>query len=214
MCSKRLNVLLMVGLLLLAVPLASYGTDNGKIGEQFEESFIYETAGNYDAAFNSVLRVLRIDQKHYTATLRAGWLAYLKGDFAVAEKYYRKAVSMAPDAVEPRQGLLLPLGATKKWSEAEATARQIVKGDSKNYIANSKLAYALFQQGKYGDAKMIYQRVLDWYPSDVDMKLGLAWTYQRMGRTGDAARSFKEVIEVYRNNQSALSGLESLNIRK
>ena len=210
---KTLRISLALGLLLLAAPLNIYSADSGKIGEQFEESFIYEAAGNYDAALNSVLRVLRIDQKHYTAMLRAGWLAYLKGDFSAAEKYYRKAVSLAPDAIEPRQGLMLPLAAAKKWPETEATARQILKTDQKNYTAYSKLAYALFQQGKYGDAKIIYQRLLDWYPSDADMKLGLAWTYQRMGRTGDGARYFNEVLEVYRNNQNALSGLEAITMK-
>lgn len=211
---KKLYSSIAMGLLLLVAPVEIYSADNGKIGEQFEESFIYEAAGNYDAALNSVLRVLRIDQKHYTAMLRTGWLAYLKGDFSAAEKYYRKAALLAPDAIEPRQGLLLPLVAAKKWLETESTARKILKTDQKNYTAYSKLAYALFQQGKYGDAKIIYQNLLNWYPSDADMKLGLAWTYQRMGRTGDAARYFKEVLEVYQTNQSALAGMEALRSGK
>jgi len=205
---KTLLISLALGLLLLVAPPNIYSADNSKIGEQFEESFIYEAAGNYDAALNSVLRILRIDQKHYIATLRAGWLAYLKGDFGSAEKYYKKAVSLASDAIEPRQGLMLPLVAAKKWSEAESTARQILKTDQKNYTAYSKLAYALFQQGKYGDAKIIYQRLLDWYPSDADMKLGLAWTYQRMSKKSEATRYFREVLEVNRNSQSALAGIE------
>ncbi|MEI6609188.1 MAG: tetratricopeptide repeat protein [Deltaproteobacteria bacterium] len=207
---KLLHLSLAVGLLLLVAPPNIYSADNGKIGEQFEESFVSEAAGNYDAALNSVLRVLRIDQKHYTAMLRAGWLTYLKGDFSAAEKYYRKAVSLAPDAIEPMQGLLLPLVATKKWLETESTARKILKTDQKNYTAYSKLAYVLFQQGKYGDARIIYRNLLDWYPSDTEMKLGLAWTYQRMGRTGEAARYFKEVLDVYQSNQSALAGMETL----
>lgn len=210
---KLFYISLVVGLLLFTAPREICSAENDKIGEQFEESFSYESAGNYHAALNSVLRVLRIDQKHYTAMLRAGWLAYLKGDFSAAENYYRKVVSLAPDAIEPRQGLMLPLVAAGKWSEAESTARQILKTDQNNYTANSKLAYTLFQQGKYGYAKMIYQQLLDWYPSDTDMKLGLAWTYQRMGRSEDAGRYFKEVLGVYRNNQSALSGLEAISMK-
>lgn len=191
-------------------PLRGNAAENDKIGIYFEESFSHEAAQRYDASLNSVLKILRMDQKNYLATLRAGWLSYLRGDQGAAEKYYKKTIDLAPGAVEPRLGLLLPLIAAKKWGEAEAAARAALKIDGKNYTAMSKLAYALFHQEKYEEARAMYQGVLDNYPSDVEMKLGLAWTFQRLGKRDDARRYFQEVLEVYRNNQSAKQGLELL----
>jgi tetratricopeptide (TPR) repeat protein len=194
----------------LLIPFHGYGTENDKIDVYFEESFGNEAATKYEAALNSVLKILRIDPKNYLATLRAGWLSYLRGDQPSAEKYYRKTIDLAPGAIEPRLGLLLPLIAAKKWSEAESVARAALKLDGKNYTAVSKLAYALFQQEKYEEAKKMYQSVLDDYPSDIEMKLGLAWTYQRLGNKREAKKYFQEVLEVYRSNQSALQGMEML----
>ena len=188
----------------------SHGAESDKPGIYFEESFSQEAAGKYEASLNSVLKILRVDQKNYLATLRAGWLSFLRADHGSAEKYYKKAIDLAPGAVEPRLGLLLPLIASKKWSEAEAGARAALKVDGSNYTAMSKLAYVLFQQEKYDEARTRYRSVLDLYPSDVEMKLGLAWTHQRLGRKDEAKGGFLEVLEVYRSNQSALQGLEML----
>lgn len=181
-----------------------------KIGLYFEESFGSEAAGKYDAALNSVLKILRADQRNYLATLRAGWLNHLRGDQGAAERFYRKSIELAPGAVEPRLGLLLPLMADQKWTEAEAAARAALNLDGKNYTAGSKLAYVLFQQGRYEEARNMYRSVLDNYPSDVEMKLGLAWSCQRLGKKEEAGRYFREVLEVYKGNVSAMQGLEML----
>ncbi|RJR51768.1 MAG: hypothetical protein C4576_03190 [Desulfobacteraceae bacterium] len=195
---------------LLISPFHGYGAENEKIGVYFEDSFSQEATAKYDASLNSVLKILRIDQKNYLAALRAGWLSYLKGDLDSAEKYYRKTIDLAPGAVEPRLGLLLPLIAGGKWSEAETAARAALKIDEKNYTATSKLAYVLFQQEKHEEAKAAYRSVLDNYPSNVEMKLGLAWTLQRLGKKEEARRHFQEILEIYRSNQSALQGMEAL----
>ncbi|RJR48106.1 MAG: tetratricopeptide repeat protein [Desulfobacteraceae bacterium] len=197
-------------LLVLIKPFTASAAENDKIGIYFEESFSNEAAEKYDASLNSVLKILRIDQKNYLATLRAGWLSYLRGDQTSAEKYYRRTIDLAPGAVEPRLGLLLPLIAGKRWAEAESAARAALKIDGKNYTAMSKLGFVLFQQEKYEEARTMYQGVLDNYPSDVEMKLGLAWTFQRLGRKDEAKRYFLEVLEVYRTNQSGLQGMEIL----
>ncbi|MEW6664459.1 MAG: tetratricopeptide repeat protein [Thermodesulfobacteriota bacterium] len=201
-------ILFTIGWLMVAVPAEA--AENDKIGAFFEESFSHEAVARYEASLNSVLKILRVDQKNYLATLRAGWLNYLRGDQGSSEKYYRKTIDLAPAAVEPRLGLLLPLIAAKKWTEAEACARAALRIDGKNYTAMSKLAYSLFNREKYEEARTLYQGVLDNYPSDTEMKLGLAWTHQRLGKKDEARRYFREVLEVYRGNQSALQGLEVL----
>lgn len=211
---RMIGVVILLLVMVFVTPFSCLAGPSDKISVYFEESLNYEAVGNYDASFNSVLRVLRVDVKHYTATLRAGWLSYLKGDHVTSEKYYRKAILLAGDAIEPKLGLLLPLMASKKWAEADAAARAVLTLDEKNYLAASKLAYALFEQGKYGDARIMYQKILDWYPSDLGMRLGLGWTYQRMGKKDEGSRCFREVLEVNRHNQSALAGMEAIRSGK
>jgi tetratricopeptide (TPR) repeat protein len=191
----------------LILPMKTGLADNGKTADYFDESFKYETARNYDAALNGVLKILRMDQKNYVAALRLGWLYYLKGDFSAAEKSYKKVIAIAPQAIEAKLGLMLPLMAAKRWAETETVARQVLQVDDMNYTAASRLAYALYMQAKYADAMFYYKKVLTWYPSDMNIKLGLAWAYHMMGRKDEAVRQFKEVLEVYKNHQGALYGL-------
>jgi tetratricopeptide (TPR) repeat protein len=195
-------------LILVGAPVGILADEPAKIPEFFETSFTYEGRGNYAAALNSVLRILRIDQRNYVAMLRAGWLSYLKGDYNASVDYYQKAVLLEPEAIEPGLGLMLPMMASKEWDAADAVARKILKFDEKNYLANSRLAYVLFSQGRYGEAEKQYRKIISWYPADIDMKLGLGWTYLHMGNKKKAAVIFREVLTVRKNNTSAHYGME------
>jgi len=201
-------VLFTVVLILMALPAGVLADETAKIPDYFESSFTHEIRRNYTEALNSVLRILRIDHRNYTAMLRAGWLSYLKGDYSHSVDYYRKAVSLEPGAIEPRLGLTLPLMASKNWNEAHAVVRKILKVDANNYLASSRLAFILFSQGRYGEAEKQYRKVISEYPADIVMKLGLGWTYFRMGQKRKAAGVFREVLMVRKNNTSAQNGMK------
>ncbi len=98
----------------------------------------------------------------------------------------------------------------KAWKKAELVIKVIIKNDPNNYIANSRIAYILYSQGKYGEAKATYFKVLQLYPSDIDMKLGLAWTYVKMGYTKKASAWFHDVLKVRRTNVNALEGMDTV----
>ena len=202
------TILLTVCLILLVFLNGVLADESVNIPKYFETSFNHESSGNYAAALNSVLRILRIDHRNYTAMLRAGWLGYLKGDYKKSVEYYQKAVLLEPEAVEPKLGLMLPLMASKEWDAAGDVAQKILKFDSKNYLANSRLAYIFFSQGRFGKAEKEYRKIISWYPADIDMKIGLGWTYLRMGDKKNAAGIFRDVLTVRRNNTSAHDGME------
>jgi Tfp pilus assembly protein PilF len=211
---EKKSVLILVLLILMAAPVRVSADAAAKIPGYFEASFKYESQGNYASALNSVLRILRIEHRNYTAMLRAGWLSYLKGDYKKSIDYYRKAISLEPEALEPRLGLTLPLMASKNWREAGVVARKILKTDEKNYLANSRLAYILFSQDQYEEAGKQYRKVLLWYPADIEMKIGLGWTYFRIGNPKKAAGIFRDVLKVRKNNTSAHYGIELIENRK
>jgi tetratricopeptide (TPR) repeat protein len=178
------------------------------VADLYEESYALETKGDYAGSLNKVLQILRADTRDYTANLRAGWLSYLQLDYNTALAYYKRAAGQSPDAVEPLLGLTLPLMAAKQWGEAEKAANAVIQRDSNNYLANSRLAYILFCLGKYGEARTRYEEVLRLYPSDLDMKLGLAWTYVRLGNKKKASEYFHAVLRVQKTNVNALSGID------
>jgi tetratricopeptide (TPR) repeat protein len=203
----------LVAALLAAGSVAALATDGNATGPLFASSYAHERQGQIKAALADMTTVLQRDDGHYVATLRAGWLSYTAGDYTAAARYYQAAIKLAPEAIEPRLGLMLPLMALGQWSAAEAVGNEIVQRDPRSYLARSRLAYVYFSQGRYSLAEKTYDAVLDDYPSDLDMMLGLAWTQARQGRTGQASASFARVLALQPDNASAQKGLESLGTR-
>lgn len=192
----------------MARPALAEGTED--IPELFASSFAYETTGDLDRALNDVLRIVRIEPSHYVATLRAGWLYYLKGRYGDAVELYQKAVKLAPDATEPKLGLMLPLMAAGRWGEAEKVGEQVLVRAPRNYLAASRQAYIAFSQGRWKIAEQRYQEVLDDYPGDLEMMLGLGWTWAKQGRAAEAKAMFKKVLTIRKENVNARTGLDGL----
>ncbi len=212
--TKGIAFILVFSIILLGLSVPLYGGQTyNKISVYFEKSFAYEAQKKYEASLDTVLKILKMEKANYIATLRAGWLNYLNGDYQESLRYYKKTISLAPSATEPKLGLMLPLMALKRWGDTEATARKILKSNSKNYLAGRRLAYALFSQARYEAAEKQYRNVIASYPSDIEMNLGLGWTYLRMGRKKEAVKNFRGVLKVRRNNASALAGMEAIQTK-
>jgi len=181
-----------------------------KIAALFESSFAHEATGNIQSALNDALKILRLSSSHYIANYRVAWLYYLKGRYADSTKFYKKALNIKPDAIEPKLGLLLPLMASRRWSEAETLAVSILKKAPANYLGGSRLAYIYFSQGKYQAALNQYKEVLRNFPSEIEMMLGLGWTYLKIGQKSEAKKMFLRVLSIRRQNLNARAGLEAL----
>ena len=189
------------------------GTSNIEIHNLFTSSFEHEGSGETRQALNDILNILRLDPDNYTANLRAGWLYYLEGRYGDSVAFYEKTSNIMPSAIEPKLGLMLPLMATDRWPEAGEAGRDILDRAPGNYTAASRLAYIYFAQAKYRQAEEVYKGLIEYYPADLDMILGLGWTYARLGRRTEARRLFEAVLVIRSTNISARSGLDFLAYR-
>lgn len=68
--------------------------------------------------------------------------------------------------------------------------------DAGNYLATRRLALALYNLGRYDDAKQAYQRVLARYRGDLEMLTGVGWCELQRGRREEAAAAFRSVQAV------------------
>jgi len=179
------------------------------VGELFESSFAKEATGKTAEALADVTNILRKKPEHYTANLRAGWLNYLAKNYNESIRFYRKAIAVSPRALEPQLGLMLPLMAAKRWSEAERVGQTVLRTDRRSYLARSRLAYIHFSRHSYAKAEGFYDAVLADYPADTEMMLGLGWTLLKQGRKADARAMFQRVLEIHRKNANAKAGLRA-----
>ncbi len=193
--------------------VASYvtmATAQHSIPELFEASFEAETNGDYPSALNKVLEIVRSDMKNYTAILRSGWLFYNNKKYKSSLKYYQKAHKLKPRAIEPLLGMSLQHMALEEWEHTEIVIKEILDKDPNNYLANSRLAFILYSQGKYGEARTLYSKILQLYPADIEMMLGIAWTYVKMGYKKKASTWFNKVLQVRQTNVNALAGMDAV----
>jgi len=171
-------------------------------------SYAAEAAKDYAGAL-SALKPLEADESQsYLYHLRLGWLDYLAGLHAESAKQYRAASAAAPQAVEPLQGLLLPLAASGKTADLLKTHDAILKLDPGNYKSLSQAAWLTYQAKNYKKAVKYYGRAVRLYPSDTEMLIGLGYSQKLGGDKAEAKRNFQQVLLLSPKNWRALEALK------
>ena len=117
----------------------------------FYKSYEFEKSGNYTAALRELNNVYKSDD--YFTNIRLGWLYYLSKQYAQSVKFYEKAISLKPYAIEAKFGLIKPLSATEKWDRVKTNYTEILKIDPQNTLANYWLGVIYYNRKEYANAK-------------------------------------------------------------
>jgi tetratricopeptide (TPR) repeat protein len=199
--------LLAIGLLTAGL----FGTSPARAENEdlYRLSYQQEARGEYSGALARMREVRKAAGASYFVSLRTGWLAYLTGDYATAEKNYREAMAAKPAAIEAKIGLTLILFVEQKWKDLETTGKQVLAEDSKNAVVRSRMAAGSYAAGNYADAAAIYRKLVEEYPGDLDYQTGYAWALQRIGKREDARKLFQAVLAVSPDNLNANQGLSA-----
>ena len=187
------------------------GTATAGDPEQWQASYDAEVAGDYGQALGALESLSAKERTTYLFHLRRGWLRYAAGAHTDAIAAYQQAAQTAPDAEEPLLGLTLPQMALRRWMDVAATCRTILERDPGNVTARGRLAWSLYNLGRYDDAEPVYRALVADYPSDVDLQSGLAWTLLHQGRTGEARPLFQAILRVAPRHAAAKAGLEQVS---
>jgi tetratricopeptide (TPR) repeat protein len=80
--------------------------------------------------------------------------------------------------------------------------------DKLSYLANSRLAYIYYNLKQYKDAEVYYRNVLSYYPGDIEMQVGLAWSLLKQDKKEAAGKVFDEIMRYVPNHVSAIAGMK------
>lgn len=172
------------------------------------QSYDGEAAGKLKEALAALDQLPPPRRDSYLGWARRGWLQYRLGEHAASIISYRRAIALAPRAIEPRLGVLLPQLALHLWNDAEAMANEVLRVDPANYLATLRLAFVYYNRHRYLESAGLYQKLKDLYPSDTDVRSGLAWALLKAGKPQDAAREFRELIGISPRLATAHEGLK------
>jgi tetratricopeptide (TPR) repeat protein len=178
--------------------------------ELYQQSYELEAAGDHAGALDRIASLEESGQTGYVLAVRKAWLSYRAGRHADAVTAYQRAIAAAPEGLEARQGVILPLIAMGRWSQSEAACRDLLSRSPDDYYGLSRLAWVLYSSGRHGEAADAYREVLRRYPSDVDMRAGLGWSLLKQGQTVAARGAFDAVLAVAPQHASASQGRAAL----
>lgn len=171
-------------------------------------SYSFEYQRKYNEALALTVKLGTENPKEYFYQLRAGWLSLLNGDFTKSIEYYRKAQVLEPNSIEPKIGILKAQIALGQAKQIETSCRTILRQDPKNYFARTNLAYYLYSQGNFKESTVVYAEILQDFPTDVEMGLGLGWSKLKEGEKSSARAVFQKVLVISPENARAKEGLE------
>jgi cytochrome c-type biogenesis protein CcmH/NrfG len=180
----------------------------------WQASYAAEADGKFEDALNALTELGFPQRDSYLASYRRGWLLYRLGHYAESAAAYDKATAIAPNSIEARVAMLVPLMALSKWDDVAAVAAQVLKFDPQNYLAMQRLAFAKFSTQHFPEAEQIYRRLVELYPSDIELRSCLAWATLRMGKLKEAAALFSQVLDVKADHVSAGAGLKEATAHK
>ncbi len=168
-----------------------------------QNSYLFEYNGHYKKALDLMLPLAQRQPHNYLAHLRVAYLSYMTGKLDQSIFYYKKSIALYSKAIEPRLGLLLPLMAKGNYQQVVFVAQAVLRMDAKNYTARQKLAYSLYMSGRYRQAAQYYKSIVDDYPSDGLMHLGLGWSQYKQKGCSSAKKSFARALTILPANKKA-----------
>ena len=172
----------------------------------FSKSYEAENAKNYTSAINELKAIYHSD--NYVMNIRLGWLNYLAKEYTEAIKYYEKAISLKPYAIEARFGCVKPLSATEDWEGVKKQYLAILSIDPQNTVANYWLGLIHYNRKDYLTAVKLFEKVVNLYPLDYDSVIMLAWSKLNSSKPSEAKVLFQQALIIRPNDETALSGLK------
>jgi len=175
----------------------------------YQASYDHELTGRFTDSIRDLDDLPAAEQESYVGRLRRGWLLYRAGRHGESVTAYRQAIAIEKGSVEARVGSLLPLIALKQWAEVEQGARAALDLDPANYLAGVRLAFAVYNRGRFPEAESLYRRVLGQYPSDADARSGLGWALLKQGKHPEARQAFLAASRTAPRSPTVVEGLSA-----
>ena len=204
------NLLLLFFLAVGAATTHAAALTEIEIRDAYHKSYRYERSQSYADAIKALSPVVTAFPQGYTVNLRLGWLNYLIGSYATARTHYEAAIKTAPDSLEAKLGHTLPLMAQERYDEAEIAAKQVLRIDPSNYLANLRLAFAYRMLKKIDAAEDLLNRMLVLYPTDISLLTEYALIKVAGNQGVDAKRVFNDILTLDPENVVAKAQLSKL----
>ncbi len=119
----------------------------------------YEQKGEYDNAVMEYMKAGKMTNTDFRPFYYAGNTYYKKKDYKPAEKYYNKALKIAPESGDIHNNLAWVYIDTGKYEDAVREAEKALSTKKSPYYLNT-LAHVYHRMGRYKEAKDVLEEAI------------------------------------------------------
>lgn len=113
---------------------------------------------------------------------------------ALSLEYYRHAAEIKPDSAEYAIGYAAALVQARRFDDAAAILRKVVRIDPQNYAGHANLATALYESKHYAEAVPEYEWILAAKPEAVVAYYFIATAHDYLGEYPQALASYEKFL--------------------
>jgi len=184
---------------------------NNIFADEWTDSYKLEAKGNFSAAAAVLKPFLTKKPINEFALLRHAWLNYSSRNYNDAIRDYQQALTLNPNSLDARLGLILPMMAQGRWREAALHATKVLDVAPWQYYAHIRLMACEEAMQQWNILENHASKVAERYPSDATIQVYLARAYISTGKTERALASYKRVKEMIPEH---IEAIRFLNMNK
>jgi Flp pilus assembly protein TadD len=162
-----------------------------------------------DVALAAYQKAIAIDPSYATAHANLGNALFQRGDFASAEKEYRRALVLEPENPEFLIGLARLLRATKRHDEAAFQLQAACRVAPRNSTAHMELGIVLFELGRTKEGLEHLRESVHWNEESATARQNLAAALFAEGHLDDAIEQYQEALRIKPDFVAAQQGLKA-----
>ena len=172
-----------------------------------------EAANNADPviARKALEKLLEKNPRNAMLLARLG-ASYRTDSPARSLEFYRQAAELKPDAPEYALGYAAALIQARRFAEALAILRRVVRADPQNYIAHANLATALYELKRYPEAIPEYEWLVAAKPEVAVAHYFIATAHDYLGEYPEALASYEKFLAVADARLNQLE-IDKVNLR-
>lgn len=154
-----------------------------------------EAANSTDAAVSrkALEKLLEKNPRNAMLLSRLG-ASYRTDNPAQSLEYYRQAAELKPDSADYALGYAAALVQARRFDQAAAILRRVVRAQPENYAAHANLATALYEGKHYAEALPEYEWIVAAKPEIVVAHYFIATAHDYLGEYPEALASYEKFL--------------------
>ncbi|HZR33656.1 MAG TPA: tetratricopeptide repeat protein [Terriglobales bacterium] len=165
-------------------------------------------------AVEAYLEAAKAQPKDPEPHLSAGAVLERQNDFGGAEREYKQAALLSPNAAEPLAGLVNVYIKSRRLPEAEEALRRYLVTQRKDGQAHIQLGHVLEAQGKHEESISELEQGIAITPDDADAARELASAYENAAKYEKAEALYRSLLQRHGDDPALHFGLASALIRQ